>query len=378
MLVLGLSGHVAAEDCRVRTIRGLWLVVLALIGTAAAHAAECPGNRDALGTSRTLVVDPAAHARIGGFQYRESLPLEDHEVVLTFDDGPLPRESTAILDILASECVKATYFLVGQMARRFPEIVRRIHDAGHTIGTHTYSHPSRFRRMPIELAADQINDGIAAVSAALDGSPPAPFFRFPGLSRSEESEDYLAARHIQVWGVDAAADDWMRIAPGQVVERALAHLEAYHRGILLLHDIHPRTVEALPVLLRELKRRGYRIVHVVPATPGSPQTPTLPSQWTAPHHQPEVPIPEMNDTPSVAAGPPDAEYPPDADRPRDKRRRSRMAFGIDPEVDSTNGRLFRHFYLPYRFHLHHFHRPRRFAMWSRFHMRHRFFRPYWY
>ena len=82
--------------------------------------AECPGNPDALGTSRTIVVDPVEHPRLGSMQYRESLPLEDHEVVLTFDDGPLPPRTNHILDILAHECVKATFFLVGQMATTYP------------------------------------------------------------------------------------------------------------------------------------------------------------------------------------------------------------------------------------------------------------------
>jgi len=99
---------------------------------AAAQAAECPGNPNALGTSRTIVVDPVEHPKLGTMQYRETLPLEDHEVVLTFDDGPLPPRSTRVLEILASECVKATYFMVGRMARAYPDMVRRIHEAGHT------------------------------------------------------------------------------------------------------------------------------------------------------------------------------------------------------------------------------------------------------
>ena len=86
----------------------------ALFGTTAVKAADCPGNPDALGTSRTIVVDPSEHPRIGTMQYRETLPLEDHEVVLTFDDGPLPPRSNQVLEILASECVKATYFMVGR------------------------------------------------------------------------------------------------------------------------------------------------------------------------------------------------------------------------------------------------------------------------
>jgi peptidoglycan-N-acetylglucosamine deacetylase len=263
-------------------MRGLTFAVcgLALFGATAVNAAECPGNPDALGTSRTIVVDPNEHPRLGSMQYRESLPLEDHEIVLTFDDGPLPPRSTRVLEILAHECVKATYFMVGRMARNFPDMVRRIHEAGHTIGTHSQSHPLTFHKMPLARAEQEINEGIQSVTAALgDGTGPAPFFRIPGLLRAEGVERYLASQHLMVWSADFPADDWTRIGPAQVFQRALKRAETYRKGILLLHDIQPRTVEALPYLLRELKRRGFRIVHVVPAAPGLPKTATDPRQW---------------------------------------------------------------------------------------------------
>src|SRR6478735_12132206 len=119
----------------------LGILTLSTAGIAAAHAADCPGRPDALGTSRTLVVDPREHPLIGTMQYRETLPLQDHEVVLTFDDGPLPHNSNQILEILASECIRATFFEIGRMARSFPEGVRKLRDAGHTIGTHSQNHP---------------------------------------------------------------------------------------------------------------------------------------------------------------------------------------------------------------------------------------------
>jgi peptidoglycan-N-acetylglucosamine deacetylase len=253
---------------------------LMLFGPMAARAAECPGNPEALGTSRTIVVDPTEHPRLGSMQYHESLPLEDHEIVITFDDGPLPPRSTQVLDILERECVKATFFLIGKMARNFPDTVRRIRDEGHTIGTHSYSHPLSFHRMSMERAQFEINEGIASVTAALgDGTGPAPFFRVPGLLRADGVERYLASRNLQVWSADFLADDWTRIGPAQVYSRALQRIEADHKGILLLHDIQIKTVEALPYLLRELKRRGYRVVQVVPATPDRPKTATDPAQW---------------------------------------------------------------------------------------------------
>src|SRR5262249_3357578 len=105
-----------------RTVAAYFLLA-SLIGTATAGAEECPA--DALGVSRTIVVDPREHPRVGSMQYNESLPLKDHEVVLTFDDGPLPPYTTRILETLAAECVKATFFMVGRMAQGYPAIVRR-------------------------------------------------------------------------------------------------------------------------------------------------------------------------------------------------------------------------------------------------------------
>src|SRR5271156_4971609 len=264
-------------------MQGLTPVVLAVALLAAGTAgvavgAECPGNPDALGTSRTIVVDPLEHPRLGSMQYHESLPLEDHEVVLTFDDGPLPPKTNHILDILASECVKATFFLVGKMATTYPNVVREIAAAGHTIGTHSQTHPLRLHKMPLAKAEEEINGGIASVTSVL-GRPPAPFFRIPGLARTNAIDQYLASQNLMTWSADFPADDWTRISPAQVYSRALQRIEANGKGILLLHDIQARTVEALPALLRELKRRDYHIVHVVPATPDQPKTATAPSQW---------------------------------------------------------------------------------------------------
>ena len=258
----------------------LSLGLLAFITAQTVSAADCPGHPGALGTSRTLVVDPRQHPRIGTMQYAETLPLNDHEVVLTFDDGPLPRNSNQVLDILASQCVKATFFTIGRMAQAAPEGVRKLRDAGHSIGTHTQDHPSRMNRMSIERARQEIDDGIASVKTALgDDTALAPFFRIPGLSRTEAVEDYLASQGIQIWSADFPADDWHHISSSRVYDIAIKRLEANGRGILLLHDIQARTVAALPRILRELKARGYRIVHVVPATPEQPATPTEPQQW---------------------------------------------------------------------------------------------------
>src|SRR5271163_3015199 len=122
-----------------RAIPAMLAATLLTVGAAA--ASECPGNPDAIGTSRTIVVDPLEHPRLGSMQYHESLPLEDHEVVLTFDDGPLPPRTNHILNILAGECVRATFFLVGRMATTYPDVARKVEAAGHTVGTHSQNHP---------------------------------------------------------------------------------------------------------------------------------------------------------------------------------------------------------------------------------------------
>jgi peptidoglycan/xylan/chitin deacetylase (PgdA/CDA1 family) len=242
-----------------------WIVILLFPNAAA--AVECLTNPDALGTSRTITIDPAKLSRLGTLQYRETLPLKDHEVVLTFDDGPMPARTNLVLRILAHECVKATFFMIGRMAMSYPAIVRQVSAAGHTIGTHSQNHPLHFNKMQGVLAQKEIDDGIASVRSALGGTgAPAPFFRSPGLALNKSTEQQLVSRDLIIWGADVVADDWTNISPSQVYSRALKRLEARGRGTLLLHDIQLRTVEALPSLLRELNHRGFHVVHVVSVT----------------------------------------------------------------------------------------------------------------
>jgi peptidoglycan/xylan/chitin deacetylase (PgdA/CDA1 family) len=259
---------------------------IGLAGTIAAatpaRAQVCPGNPNALGTSRVLAIDPGEYQRVGTMQYPQTLPLDDHEVVLTFDDGPLPPNSNKILDILASQCVKATYFLIGSMAHEFPDVVRRIHEAGHTIGTHSENHPINIRKLPDERVRQEIEEGIASVGAALgDPAALAPFFRIPGLERSDTIDEELDAHSLVTFSADVVADDWHRhITPGEIIARAMSRLEAKGKGILLLHDIHPWTVAALPGLFKELKEHGFHIVQVVPAGPSEPQMIAGPTELT--------------------------------------------------------------------------------------------------
>ena len=248
------------------------LAAAALAFSLAPALAEGCGRADALGTARVMSVDPAAHARVGSFHFDDGLPLADKEVVLTFDDGPLPAYTASILRTLAEECVRATFFMVGRMARANPEWVRRAYNAGHSIGTHTLAHRPLFNFLPEETAIEEIERGIAAVGEAL-GEPRAlaPFFRFPGLRTSAAMERYLAGRGVMIWSIDLHGDDWRAISADEVVERVMHKLARKRRGIVLLHDIQARTALALPKLLRRLKAGGYRVVHAVPAGERRPQ-----------------------------------------------------------------------------------------------------------
>jgi peptidoglycan/xylan/chitin deacetylase (PgdA/CDA1 family) len=247
---------------------GLIIAAVVASGCNLARAEHCPGNPDALGTSRVLTLDPREYPKVGAMDHAVALPLSDKEVVLTFDDGPVPRYSDQILDILAAQCVKATFFLVGEMARAHPSTVRRIFAEGHTIGTHSEDHPSRFGKLPRSLVEWEIDKGILDVGAALgDATRVAPFFRVPGLARSDVIESELADRVLVDFGSDTVADDWHhRISPKKIIALAMNRLKARGKGILLLHDIHPATVAAVPDLLRELNQRGFHIVHVVPTS----------------------------------------------------------------------------------------------------------------
>jgi peptidoglycan-N-acetylglucosamine deacetylase len=253
------------------------LFVCTLAGLSVPASAEtCPGNPDALGTSRVLTINPGEFTLLGTMQYEQTLPLKDHEVVLTFDDGPLPPYTDIILDTLASQCVKATYFLVGQMAHANPFVVRRIYNEGHTIGTHSQHHPN-FQRLSMRRVEREVDGGINSVTAALgDAKALSFFFRIPYLGRTNAIERFLEGKQLVTWSADVDTNDWWRgSSPGAIVKRTMRRLNAKGRGIILMHDIHRATAMALPVLLKELKANGYNVVHVVAVGEGPKSIPEL-------------------------------------------------------------------------------------------------------
>lgn len=243
------------------------VAITALIPWAAA-AEPCPGNPDALGTARVLAVDARTTPRVGLKHFPGTLPLRDKELVLTFDDGPWPTTTPRVLNALKAECVRATFFLLGRNTDAHPRIVQRALAEGHSIGHHTYSHPL-LNQMPLDKAEAEINRGIGRDELAAYGEaktvPTTPFFRFPGFASSQPLLDRLSDRGIVVFGADVWASDWLPMTPEAELQLLLGRIVQAGRGIVLLHDTKAQTAAMLPALLRELKKRGFRIVHVVPA-----------------------------------------------------------------------------------------------------------------
>jgi peptidoglycan/xylan/chitin deacetylase (PgdA/CDA1 family) len=203
---------------------------------------------------------------VGRKQFPTTLPLADKEVVLTFDDGPWPGTTTAVLDALKHECVRASFFLLGKNAAAHPELARRALAEGHTVAHHSFRHPL-LDHMSAAAAMAEIDRGIAAVDTALYGAlsaqPHTPFFRFPGFASTPTLLDRLAERHIVVFGADLWASDWNPMTPNQTLRLVMKRLEANRGGIVLFHDTKRRTAAMLPAFLHGLKASGYRIVHVV-------------------------------------------------------------------------------------------------------------------
>ena len=245
------------------------IVIASLALIAAARAAECP-RKDALGTSRVLTVNAATSPRVGLKSFPQTLPLEDHEVVLTFDDGPWPGTTPKVLAALAHECVRATFFLIGRPASEHPALVRRIAAEGHTIGHHTWTHRN-LKYLKPDAAEGEIDKGIAAVETALRGTatttPGTPFFRFPYFEATPQLLERLQKRGIVVFGADLWASDWNKMTPQQELKLITSRLAADRKGIILFHDPKAQTAAMLPAFLRYLRDNHYRVVHVVPAGP---------------------------------------------------------------------------------------------------------------
>ncbi len=252
-----------------------------LFGSQPVRTAPCPPG--SLGTSRVIEVGTNGALELGLKSYPQTLALEEREIVLTFDDGPSAATTAAILDALAAECVKATFFLIGRNAEGLPALVRREIREGHTVGHHSYSHPAEtLRGLSLHGAKEDILRGIRAVERAGFGAPSwpprVPFFRFPGFADTPALLDWLASESIAVFGTDVWASDWVTMTPEAEQDLILKRLDEAGRGIVLFHDTKEQTAAMLPVFLRELKARGYKIAHIVPGAE-RPQLRQAPPGW---------------------------------------------------------------------------------------------------
>jgi len=269
------------------------LALVLMLAAGAGSAAEC--GADKLGTSRLLEVGARGGLQVGLKTYPKTLPLRDHEIVLTFDDGPDPDDTPPILAALAEQCVRATFFVIGAKVDAHPDLARRELAEGHTLAHHTYTHPQptlSFMK-PAEARADILH-GMATVERVVygaqfpDGEPRdlaglklhTPFFRFPGFADTRDLEQWFADNDVATLSTDLWASDWLKMTPEAEMKLIFDRLEKPRRGLLLLHDRVAWTAQMLPRFLVELKKRGYKIVHIV-AGPGKGETDPAPTGWVS-------------------------------------------------------------------------------------------------
>jgi peptidoglycan/xylan/chitin deacetylase (PgdA/CDA1 family) len=220
----------------------------------------------AMGVARTVEIDTTGGPGFGEPFKRYDF-LRDKEVILTFDDGPALANTPPVIKALTDECLRATFFEVGEPAAWHPEITRLVLDAGMTVGTHTWSHKDLARNpyaKDLERAKAEIEMGVSAVQLAAGTGKVAPFFRFPYLQQTPQLISYLGERNIAIFSADIDSRDFRLHKPDDVIKSVMTQLEKRGHGIVLLHDLHHNTAEAVPGLIQKLKDGGYKIVHLVP------------------------------------------------------------------------------------------------------------------
>jgi peptidoglycan/xylan/chitin deacetylase (PgdA/CDA1 family) len=257
--------------------------------TAVAHASPTPAappaplpsamptscsNPNALGISRVVEIDTTGGPGFGFEHFKRHDFLREGEVVLTFDDGPWPKNTPAVLAALAAHCTKAIFFPIGLHATYEPGILRQVAAAGHAIGSHTWCHQDLSKTkgrcnvngkvQTVEYnPKDEIEMGISAVHWAV-GGPTAPYFRFPALRQPQELIDYLGKRNIAIFSTDMDSFDFKMRKPEQVRQSVMEKLKKHGKGIVLVHDFQHATAEAAMDLLNDLKAAGYKIVFMKP------------------------------------------------------------------------------------------------------------------
>jgi peptidoglycan/xylan/chitin deacetylase (PgdA/CDA1 family) len=224
-------------------------------------------NPDALGIGRVVEIDTTGGPGFGFEHFKQLDFLRDKEIVLTFDDGPWPLNTPSVLKTLADECTTGIFFPIGKHSTYYPEILKQVAAAGHTIGSHTWSHATLTnKKLTEDQRKEEIEKGFSAVKWAL-GASPAPFFRFPALQHPPEMVTYLGTRNIAMFSCDLDSFDFKARNPQQVIDVTMKKLDKLGKGIILMHDFHKHTAEALPALLRKLKAGGYKVVQMKAKAP---------------------------------------------------------------------------------------------------------------
>ncbi len=224
-------------------------------------------NPDALGMSRIVQIDTTGGPAFGTEHFKQYDFLHEKEVVLTFDDGPWPENTPMVLKALQDNCVRATFFEIGEHATWAPQLTKALVDAGMTVGSHTWSHKDLAKNpyaKDIEQAKQEIEMGVSAVHMAAAGGPVAPFFRFPDLQMPPDLIAYLGTRNIATFSTDIDTFDFKIHKPDEVVKSVMTKLAKNGKGILLMHDFQHATAEAMPEILHQLHLAGYKVVGLVP------------------------------------------------------------------------------------------------------------------
>jgi peptidoglycan/xylan/chitin deacetylase (PgdA/CDA1 family) len=239
-----------------------------------AFAPPSCSNPNALGIVRVVEIDTTGGPGFGFEHFKSHDFLREGEVVLTFDDGPWPKNTQAVLAALAAHCTRAIFFPIGLHATYEPAILKQVAAAGHVIGSHTWCHQDLSKTkgrcnvngkvQTVEYnPKDEIEMGISAVHWAIVG-PTAPYFRFPALRQPQELIDYLGQRNIAIFSADMDSFDFKMRKPEQVRQSVMEKLKKHGKGIVLLHDFQHATAEAAMDLLNDLKAGGYKIVFMQP------------------------------------------------------------------------------------------------------------------
>jgi peptidoglycan/xylan/chitin deacetylase (PgdA/CDA1 family) len=210
-------------------------------------------------------------------------------VALTFDDGPHPVTTALLLNVLKSYGIHATFFVVGQKAEEYPELLRRIQRGGHQVACHTYSHDNLTC-----LSSHEANNELTYWERNVDGvvGHGSRFLRPPGGDFDQKTISMIRQRGyvLSLWSVNPG--DWHMPPPHAIVNYIMGKV---HPGaVILMHDDGLNTIRALPTVIKDLRHRGYSFVTLEEMqrrnTSASPQTPNPLSTPSRPEAKPEQPV----------------------------------------------------------------------------------------